>query len=119
MCSAADDPTNYMRCAACGETLIVEGDGDGTGAPVHLFCDYCPKVEHAADLTPDWNGETGNHLSCEADAPWRHAGAAFVLTVTTTDDDRDSASEFLRRWLDEAEGIHSFQFLPLVPFDLD
>lgn len=31
-----------------------------------LHCDYCEAVENADDLTPDWNGETGNHLSCEA-----------------------------------------------------
>lgn len=30
-----------------------------------LHCDYCTTVESAADLTPDWNGETGNHVSCE------------------------------------------------------
>ena len=30
-----------------------------------LHCDYCSVIECAADLTPDWNGETGNHLSCE------------------------------------------------------
>ncbi len=32
-----------------------------------LHCDYCETVESAADLPPDWNGETGNHLSCEAE----------------------------------------------------
>lgn len=30
-----------------------------------LTCDHCEVIEHADDLTPDWNGETGNHLSCE------------------------------------------------------
>jgi hypothetical protein len=30
-----------------------------------LHCDYCTKIEWADDLTPGWNGETGNHLSCE------------------------------------------------------
>ena len=30
-----------------------------------LHCDYCDVIENAADLTPDWNGETGCHLSCE------------------------------------------------------
>ncbi len=72
-----DDTTDPVTCAECGATidclecgepLTVEGDGDGTGDPVHLFCDLCSKVEHAADLTTDWNGETGNHLSCERNA---------------------------------------------------
>jgi hypothetical protein len=31
-----------------------------------LHCDHCTVVESADDLTPDWNGETGNHRSCEA-----------------------------------------------------
>lgn len=31
-----------------------------------LHCDYCTTVEDADDCTPDWNGETGCHLSCEA-----------------------------------------------------
>lgn len=35
-------------------------------SPHHLHCDLCNDVEHSDDLTPDWNGETGNHLSCEA-----------------------------------------------------
>ena len=26
-----------------------------------LHCDFCDVVECAGDLTPDWNGETGNH----------------------------------------------------------
>lgn len=34
--------------------------------PDALHCDHCAKVETAADLTPDWNPETGNHRSCEA-----------------------------------------------------
>lgn len=38
---------------------IVEG-----GDPV-LTCDICGKHEWSGDLTPDWNGETGNHISCE------------------------------------------------------
>lgn len=33
--------------------------------PDALHCDLCDKVESAADLTPDWNGGTGNHRSCE------------------------------------------------------
>ncbi len=31
-----------------------------------LRCDHCTRLECASDLTPDWNSETGNHLSCEA-----------------------------------------------------
>lgn len=30
-----------------------------------LSCDVCGHFECVADLTPDWNGETGAHLSCE------------------------------------------------------
>ena len=30
-----------------------------------LSCDVCGHFECAADLTPDWNGETGAHRSCE------------------------------------------------------
>jgi hypothetical protein len=30
-----------------------------------LTCDLCGQKEWAGDLTPDWNGDTGNHLSCE------------------------------------------------------
>lgn len=30
-----------------------------------LHCDFCDVVENAGDLTPDWNGDTGNHRSCE------------------------------------------------------
>jgi len=29
-------------------------------------CDICNKCEPWEDLTPNWNGETGNHFSCEA-----------------------------------------------------
>lgn len=56
-----------MPCLDCGEPLTVEGDNDPamTADPVHVFCDICGDAEHAADLTPDWNGETGNHRSCE------------------------------------------------------
>ena len=31
-----------------------------------LSCDYCTRRECSDDLTPDWNGETGAHLSCES-----------------------------------------------------
>lgn len=50
-------------CSECGEPLAVQDEGDIE--PQHIFCDICGKAEHPADLTPDWNGETGNHLSCE------------------------------------------------------
>jgi hypothetical protein len=51
-------------CGACGHTLTTYGDTDGSGDPIHVFCDICGKAEHPADLTSDWNGETGEHLSC-------------------------------------------------------
>lgn len=41
-------------------------DTMGPWSPTTLHCDFCSRVEDADDLTPDWNGETGNHLSCEA-----------------------------------------------------
>jgi hypothetical protein len=37
-----------------------------------LTCDLCPKREWAGDLTDDWNGDTGNHRSCEAGRPHEH-----------------------------------------------
>lgn len=54
-----------ITCDDCGQLLTVYGNGDGTGDPVHVFCDLCTEAEHPDDLTTDWNGETGNHLSCE------------------------------------------------------
>ena len=45
-----------------------------------LHCDFCDVIEDAGDLTSDWNGETGNHLSCEAHANvCDMADAAHVL----------------------------------------
>jgi len=44
-----------------------------------LHCDYCDRLEYADDLTPDWNGETGNHLSCECD-PSDGSDHTFDLT---------------------------------------
>jgi hypothetical protein len=62
---------------------VHEEDVYGTQEGI-LHCDFCPKVEYADDLTPDWNGETGNHLSCEVgshvvvyDGPF--SGAAWRL----------------------------------------
>lgn len=37
-----------------------------TADPDRLTCDHCDRIETAADLTPDWNPDTGCHLSCEA-----------------------------------------------------
>lgn len=51
-----------MLCQDCGESLLNADDEE----PQHVFCDLCNGHEHPADLTTDWNGETGNHLSCEA-----------------------------------------------------
>lgn len=52
-----------VLCRECGAPLVVQP----TGAiePVHVFCDICGGTEHPADLTPDWNGETGSHRTCE------------------------------------------------------
>ena len=50
-------------CEECGEPLT-EPD-DPMADPQHVFCDVCGRAEHPADLTTDWNGETGTHRSCE------------------------------------------------------
>jgi hypothetical protein len=56
-------------CAVCLMTLTVSGlrvDPDPfLDEPQHVFCDICGEAEHPADLTTDWNGKTGCHLSCE------------------------------------------------------
>ena len=46
--------------------------------PDRLACDVCGGVETAADLTPDWNGETGAHRSCEARP---ETVARYVVTI--------------------------------------
>ena len=46
--------------------------------PDRLTCDVCGGVETAADLTPDWNGETGAHRSCEARP---ETVARYVVTI--------------------------------------
>lgn len=51
------------KCEECGQPLVVMTEEDTE--PIHVFCDICGKAEHPADLTTDWNGETGNHVSCE------------------------------------------------------
>lgn len=38
-----------------------------------LTCDICGNREWSGDLTPDWNGETGNHQSCEQNEAVRYA----------------------------------------------
>jgi hypothetical protein len=45
---------------------------------VKLTCDLCGGTEDADDLTPDWNGETGCHLSCEAEV---EAEAMFLKPI--------------------------------------
>jgi len=50
-------------CPECGQSLYVD-DPDAT-EPTHVWCDICGGIEHPADLTPDWDGETGAHRSCE------------------------------------------------------
>lgn len=83
-----------ITCGECGELLTVYGNGDGTGEPVHLFCDLCTDAEHAADLTPDWNGETGNHRSCEA----REAKASIMRGLDTADRDLRLAKSITDTW---------------------
>jgi len=53
-------------CNECGQTLDAFPFGKAPGMdPWHVMCDICGEHEHPADMTPDWNGETGCHLSCE------------------------------------------------------
>jgi hypothetical protein len=49
-------------------------DGADSGIPEDeaLHCDLCTKVEWNGDVPIDWNGETGNHLSCEREAGLWH-----------------------------------------------
>jgi hypothetical protein len=65
----SNDPAIGRKCSRCGQYLTVSGEAVDPdpflGEPQHVFCDLCGLVEHPADLTPDWNGETGCHLSCE------------------------------------------------------
>jgi hypothetical protein len=63
------------RCPECGDSLAVLPE-DALSDPVHVSCDLCGEVEHPADMTPDWNGETGCHLTCE------RASAAHVVSDT-------------------------------------
>lgn len=35
--------------------------------PEFAHCDLCGAAERLDDLPADWNGETGSHLSCEAE----------------------------------------------------
>jgi hypothetical protein len=72
-------------CPLCGEPLTVEGFGDGD-EPQHVFCDICGLAEHPADLTPDWNGETGSHLSCER-------GEGYVTVEGRTFDPESKSAE--------------------------
>lgn len=52
-----------------GADGVINPDWDGEVGDGELHCDHCNVVEFADELTPDWNDETGNHLSCEADRP--------------------------------------------------
>jgi hypothetical protein len=67
------------QCPACGLRLTTSGEPEDPDPfledPHHVFCDFCGEAEHPADLTPDWNGETGNHLSCERVGPLWESGA--------------------------------------------
>lgn len=61
-------------CPECGQPFDAFPfikKGDALMDPQHVMCDICGEHEHPADMTPDWNGETGCHLSCEED-PFPH-----------------------------------------------
>lgn len=51
------------RNARTGETIRVLVEPDV------IYCDICGRGESPADLTPDWNGDTGCHRSCERTHP--------------------------------------------------
>lgn len=72
-CGGSDDislthPTNWLTEDEVGRLWDGAFPGIPLDDPDALHCDLCDVVETAADLTPDWNGETGNHLSCERKA---------------------------------------------------
>lgn len=66
------------ECPECGRRfdLMNETDAEewayGHDCEVTPRCDLCgePDLQQANGewLAPDWNGETGNHLTCEAEA---------------------------------------------------
>lgn len=72
----ASGESHAVRRAVAYDLAMFEDMPDNVGLPGEwidilndedtLRCDLCTTLECAADLTPDWNGETGNHLSCEA-----------------------------------------------------
>lgn len=43
----------------------------------------------------------------------------IVVAIRIDDEDRDSAEEWFRSWMDAAEAVVDFEFLPLVPIDMD
>lgn len=61
VCLDANGPTICDECGQPTDGTAFETDDE----PLHVFCDICGEREHPADMTPDWNGETGCHLSCE------------------------------------------------------
>lgn len=80
------DPDDVVLLQWAGVPEFADGDGVDMDAlddgqvlaynkrnvdPI-LTCDLCPKREWSGDLTPDWNGETGNHRSCEQGRPHEH-----------------------------------------------
>jgi len=46
------------------DRTVLEAEGLTYGDDFGV-CDLCGRAEPWADLTPDWNGDTGNHYSCE------------------------------------------------------
>jgi hypothetical protein len=58
--------------------------GDLTRRSAVLTCDLCGKTENADDLTPDWNGDTGNHESCEQ-AEWNKDQRVQAMMIARID----------------------------------
>jgi hypothetical protein len=63
-------------------------------------CDICGKPDYAG--VPDWNGETGNHVSCESDTEIARAmSGAGRLTPNAILDDNNN----LIGWRDEQPNV--------------
>jgi hypothetical protein len=54
------DGFEMWDCLDCGLFFTTE---EGTEPEVTPTCDYCGQPDGPG--VPDWNGETGNHASCE------------------------------------------------------
>jgi hypothetical protein len=100
-----------MKLCECGAWLTVSGDRFDSepflGEPVHVFCDICGEHEHPADLTPDWNGGTGCHLSCEREEWDYDPSDSYLLRdseSTGSGGARDSSASYRSEMRDAGRG---------------